>query len=110
VDVDLDAPSGPPPGWALGLLGDADLWSRLRVRVASSSVALGWVAAGRRAAYVTGGDVASVHFAAGVAVCAAAGCVVTDLTGDPPGTGDGLVAACDVVTSALLLDLLARHR
>jgi myo-inositol-1(or 4)-monophosphatase len=48
---------------------------RFRPRVVSTTLALAWVAAGKRAAYVTDGDdlSRSVHFAAGIAVCRAAG-------------------------------------
>lgn len=107
----LDAPTGPPPAWTLRLLGDAAFWAAFRGRVVSSSIALAWVAAGRRIAYLTDGDVAdSVHFAAGVALCQATGCTVTDLDGAPVGTGAGLVAAADAATSAALLELVARHR
>jgi len=45
----------------------------------------------------------SVHFAAGIAICEAAGCVVTDLFGDPPGGGPtGLLTAADSETHATL--------
>jgi myo-inositol-1(or 4)-monophosphatase len=111
VDVNLDAPVGPPPAWTLGLLGDPELWARWRGRVVSSSIALAWVAAGRRSAYLTDGDVRdSVHFAAGTSLCRAVGAVVTDLDGGPVTSGDGLVAAADPATSAALLELVARHR
>jgi fructose-1,6-bisphosphatase/inositol monophosphatase family enzyme len=43
-------------------------------RVRSTTLALAWVAAGRRAAYVTEGDLRdSVHFAAGIALCSGRG-------------------------------------
>jgi myo-inositol-1(or 4)-monophosphatase len=73
----------------------------------STTLALPWVAAGRMAAYVSEGSVhRSVHFAAGIAICEAAGCVVTDLTGDALSpTSDGLLVAADAATHA---DLLAR--
>lgn len=46
------------------------------------------MAAGRRAVYVTDGDLrGSVHFANGIALCQGAGCVVTDIHGQPPDTG-----------------------
>lgn len=111
VDVDLDAPVGPPPPWTLGVLGDPGFWSAFRGRVVSSSIALAWVAAGLRTGYLTDGAVAdSVHFAAGIALCRGTGCAVTDLTGDAIGTGPGLVAAADAATSRALLELVARHR
>ncbi|MEU3602732.1 hypothetical protein ABZ714_29055, partial [Streptomyces sp. NPDC006798] len=59
------------------------------------------VAAGRRAAYVTdGGDLfGSVHFAAGIALRRAAGCVVTGIGGRTAAAGGpGLVAAADAAT------------
>jgi len=88
---------------------DADFAAAFRPRVVSSSLALTWVAGGRRAAYVTDGDVAgSVHFSAGLAICAAAGCAITDLRGDCGGAGGAIVAA-DEATHAALLDLVARQ-
>ena len=72
---------------------------------------MAWVAAGRRAAYVTDGHLRdSVHFAAGIALCRAAGCTVTGLHGQPTHTGaGGLIAAADQRTHALLLDLVKRQ-
>ncbi len=70
-----------------------------------------WVASGRRLAYVTDGDCeGSVHFSAGIAICQAAGCIVTDFGGAPVHTGLGLVAARDAETHAALLRLVGRHR
>ncbi|KAB8167227.1 phosphatase [Streptomyces sp. 3MP-14] len=114
VDVNLDPPFPNAPGFrAVELLAHPGFVERFRPRVVSSTLALAWVAAGRRAAYVTdGGDLAdSVHFAAGIALCRAAGCVVTDLDGadidGADGPGRGLVAAADADTHAELLSLLA---
>lgn len=79
-------------------------------RVLSSTLALAWVAAGRRAAYVTDGHLeGSVHFAAGIALCQAAGCVVTDFTGAPVHTGRGLIAAADQATHRQLVALVRPH-
>ncbi|MBZ5738683.1 inositol monophosphatase family protein [Nocardioides mangrovi] len=109
VDVNLDAVH-PDTGRfrPAALLGLPDFRSRYGGRVLSTTLALAWVAAGRRAAYVTDGHfVDNVHFAAGIALCRAAGCVVTDLRGEPldsPG-GSGLVAAADAATHADLLEL-----
>lgn len=75
----------------------------------STTLALTWVAAGKRAAYVTdGGDLSgSVHFAAGIALCRAAGCVVTGIDGAPLGPdGRGLVAAADAETHELLMAMI----
>jgi myo-inositol-1(or 4)-monophosphatase len=115
VDVNLDPPFPNAPGFrAADLLTDPGFAGRFRPRAVSTSLALAWVAAGRRAAYVTdGGDLSgSVHFAAGISVCRAAGCVVTGIDGAAVGRGGrGLVAAADAETHELLMStirLLAR--
>ncbi|MYS21172.1 myo-inositol-1(or 4)-monophosphatase [Streptomyces sp. DvalAA-14] len=108
VDVNLDANA---PGFsATDLLADPRFQARFRPRVMSTTLALAWVAAGKRAAYVTdGGDLSgSVHFAAGIALCRAAGCVVTGIDGAPIGpSGRGLLAAADAETHGLLLSMIS---
>ncbi|MGW5348964.1 inositol monophosphatase family protein [Streptomyces sp. NPDC004031] len=111
VDVNLDPLARGPYGFrALDMMADPAFDQHFRTRVGSTSLALAWVAAGRRAAYVTdGGDMASsVHFAAGIALCRAAGCVVTALDGSPLGpTTRGLLAAADAPTHTRLLGIIA---
>ena len=108
VDVNCDGPgdsAGPQ------LLADPDFRARFGPRVLSSTLAVAWVAAGRRAAYVTDGHlVGSVHFTAGIALCQAAGCVVTDLAGDAVHSGPGLIAAADADTHRRLVELTGRYR
>ncbi|MFG3076580.1 inositol monophosphatase family protein [Streptomyces sp. NPDC048225] len=110
VDVNLDPPfPGAPAFRAVDLLAHPGFGRSLRPRVVSTTLALAWVAAGKRAAYVTDGTglTGSVHFAAGIALCRAAGCVVTGVDGAPAGpAGRGLVAAADAETHALLLSLI----
>ncbi|GAA4198219.1 inositol monophosphatase family protein [Streptosporangium oxazolinicum] len=109
VDVNLDPPFPNEPGFRAGrLLADPGFVRRFQPRVLSTTLAVAWVAAGRRAAYVTDGDTRdNVHFAAGIAVCRAAGCVVTGIHGQPPHTGaGGLVVAADHGTHAALLELI----
>lgn len=111
VDVNVDRGamrSGPTPA-AVRMLGSAEFEASFGPRVVSSSLALTWVAAGRRAAYVTdGAPPDSVHFAAGLALCRAAGCVVTDLAGEPLYSGrGGLLVAADAEIHADLLKILA---
>ncbi|WP_433303083.1 inositol monophosphatase family protein [Actinoplanes sp. CA-030573] len=109
VDVNLDPPY--PIDQALALLAAPSFAGRFRPRVLSTTLALTWVATGRRAAYVTGGDLRdSVHFAAGLAVCEAAGCVVTALDGSPLHSGDGVLAAADEEAHAALLAMLTREK
>ncbi|MFE1952374.1 inositol monophosphatase family protein [Streptomyces sp. NPDC059524] len=113
VDVNLDPPFPNAPGFtAARLLATPGFAERFRPRVVSTTLAVAWVAAGRRAAYVTDGDLRdSVHFAAGIALCRAAGCVVTGLRGEPALSGpDGLVVAADAETHAVLLDLVREVR
>ncbi|MFE7169939.1 inositol monophosphatase family protein [Streptomyces sp. NPDC057616] len=110
VDVNLDPPFPSAPAFrAVDLLAHAGFGAHFRPRVVSSTLALAWVAAGRRAAYVTdGGDLSgSVHFAAGIVLCRAAGCVVTGIDGVPIGEGGrGLVAAADAETHRLLMSMM----
>ena len=76
----------------------------------STTLAVAWVAAERRAAYVSDGTfVDNVHFAAGIGLCRAAGCVVTDLRGGTLETGRGLIASADPDTHERLLTLVAPH-
>jgi len=88
------------------LLGSREFNERFRPRVISTTLAVAWVAAGRRAGYVTAGITRpdSVHFSAGLALCRAAGCVISDLHGQPLNAkGDGLVVAADQSTHDTLL-------
>jgi myo-inositol-1(or 4)-monophosphatase len=114
VDVNLDPPFPGAPGFrAVELLRDPGFAERFRPRVVSTTLALAWVAAGRRAAYVTdGADLSgSVHFAAGIAVCQAAGCAVTGIDGAPVGeAGRGLVVAADAETHRVLMSMIRRRR
>ena len=105
VDLNLDPPFPNAPGFsAVSLAADPGFVEAFRPRVVSSSLALAWVASGKRAGYVTDGDArGSVHFAAGIALCEAAGCVVTDVFGSPWGqAATGLIAAADGETHAAL--------
>ncbi|HEY3630244.1 MAG TPA: inositol monophosphatase family protein [Jatrophihabitantaceae bacterium] len=92
------------------LVADPQLRSRYGPRVLSSTLPVAWVAAGRRAAYITDGDRRdSVHFAAGITICQAAGCTVTDLAGGPVHTGRGLLIAADPDTHQDLQQLVRKH-
>ncbi|WP_449063462.1 inositol monophosphatase family protein [Planomonospora algeriensis] len=109
VDVNLDPPFPNGPAFqAARLLTDPEFTERFHPRVVSTTLAVAWVAAGRRAAYVTDGRLRdSVHFAAGIALCRAAGCVVTGIDGQPLHTGaGGLVVAADRETHTALLELI----
>lgn len=110
VDINLDDPfPWSTPAQLLDAPGFADVF---HPRAHSTSLTLVWVASGRRAAYVTGGDLSdSVHFAAAIAVCQAAGCVVTNLAGQPLHTEPhGLIAAADRETHARLVAAIAALR
>ncbi|WP_229400086.1 inositol monophosphatase family protein [Micromonospora okii] len=112
VDVNLDPPFAIAPDFrAARLLADPGFVERFRPRVVSTTLAVAWVAAGRRAAYVTEGDLQdSVHFTSGIALCQAAGCVVTGIQGQPLHTGvGGLVVAADRETHTALLALIGNQ-
>lgn len=108
VDVDVDRADnlvGPR------LVADPEFRATFAARVSSTSLALAWVATGRRAGYVTDGTPSgSVHFAAGIALCEAAACVVTDVYGGPVPGGRGLIAAADEATAERLRTLVGRTR
>lgn len=110
AEVNLDPPF-PNAGRfrAAAMLAEPAFAASFRPRVLSTTLALAWVAAGRRAAYVTDGQLrGSVHFTAGIALCQAAGCAVTGLDGQPVHAGSGgLVAAADARTHAALLEIIA---
>jgi len=111
VDVDLDPPFPNQERFhAARMLADDAFIAAFSPRVVSTTLALAWVAAGRRAAYVTDGDLRdSVHFSAGIAICQASGCVVTGLAGQPLHTGiHGLVAAADAEIHAELMEIISR--
>jgi myo-inositol-1(or 4)-monophosphatase len=110
IDLNFDPPFQNAPRFrAVALAGDPAFVARFRPRVVSSTIALAWVATGQRAGYVTDGDLRdSVHFAAGLALCQGAGCVVTNLFGEPWESGPtGLIAAADNQTHAALLALVS---
>ncbi|GAA1414246.1 inositol monophosphatase family protein [Catellatospora coxensis] len=110
VDVNLDPPFPSAPGFRpVDLLAHPGFAEHFRPRVVSTTLALTWVATGKRAAYLTdGGDLSTnLHFAAGIALCQTAGCVVTGIDGAPLGpTTRGLLAAADPETHAHLLALI----
>lgn len=107
VDVNLDPPF--PRFNPARLLQNEKFTAAFRPRVLSTTLALAWVAAGRHAAYITDGDLRdSVHFSSGIALCQAAGCVVTGLAGQPVHTGvHGLIAAADAHVHADLVAIIA---
>jgi myo-inositol-1(or 4)-monophosphatase len=112
VDVNLDPPFRNADRFrAARMLADPALIAGFRPRVTSTTLALTWVAAGRRAGYVTDGDLRdSVHFSSGIALCQAAGCVVSGLRGQPLHTGvGGLVAAADEENHAALIGIIDRQ-
>ncbi|WDZ84813.1 inositol monophosphatase family protein [Micromonospora cathayae] len=112
VDANLDPPFPNSSAFrAVQLLADPEFTARFRPRVVSTTLAVAWVAAGRRAAYLTDGQLHdSVHFASGIALCQAAGCVVTGLRGQPLHTGvGGLLVAADQDTHRTLLAAVERQ-
>jgi myo-inositol-1(or 4)-monophosphatase len=105
VDLDLDHPDG---GESFHLMSHPTFLRDFQPRVSSTTLAMTWLAAGRRAGYLHEGDVhKSVHFGAPIAIAQAAGCVVTGIQGQPLHTGAlGLLAAADAETHAALLAIL----
>jgi len=112
VDVNLDPPFPNNDVFSTArMLADERFIDQFHPRVVSTTLAVAWVAAGRRAGYVTDGHLRdSVHFTAGIALCQAAGCVVTGIDGRTVHSGlEGLVVAADEQTHAALLNLIANQ-
>src|SRR5262249_34730795 len=113
VDLNLDPPFPNARAFrAVELLADSRFADSFRPRVVSSSIALAWVATGQRAVYVAdGAPRGSVRCAAGIALCQAAGCIVTDLDGLQWDRGaGGLLVAGDAETHAELLGIVRSLR
>ncbi|GIE98234.1 inositol monophosphatase family protein [Paractinoplanes rishiriensis] len=112
VDVNLDPPFPNDPQFrAVALLADREFVATYRPRVVSTALAVAWTAAGRRAAYLSDGhQTYTVHSAAGIALCRAAGCVVTNLQGHELHSGvGGILVAADPDTHADLLRLIGKQ-
>lgn len=109
IDINCDGPLDHP---LVGgqLVGDPRLRAVYGPRVISSTLAVAWVAAGRRAAYISDGHFRdNLHFAAGIALCQAAGCRISDLAGGPLHADRGLVIAADEDTHGRVLKLIEPH-
>ncbi len=108
VDLNVDGPFDEVHRMVtVRLLASSSFRQVFQPRVLSTTLALAWVAAGRRAGYVSEGNVReSVHFAAGVALCEAAGCVVSGIEGQPISEEPwGLVAAADHQSHSALIEM-----
>ncbi len=92
------------------LVIDLAFRSEFAPRVLSSTLGVAWVAACRRAAYVTDGPLRDdLHFAAGIAIAAAAGCVITALNGEPLHLADGAVISANEDVHRSVLKHLSPH-
>ncbi len=112
VDLNFDAPFPNAPTFQTTILvTDTAFVARFRPRVSSTSLALVWVAAGRRAAYVTDCQLEeNVHCTAALSICQAAGRTVTDLRGGPwHAGGTGIIAAADAETHTALQEMVLRY-
>lgn len=109
IEINCDGPVDRP--FVGGqLVHDPHVRAAYGPRVISSTLGVAWVAAGRRAAYVSDGTFReNLHFAAGIAIAEAAGCVISDLAGDPLNTGRGLIVSADVATHQAVVALVAPH-
>ncbi len=91
VEINCDGPLDRP--FVGGqLVQDPHLRAAYGPRVISSTLGVAWVSAGRRAAYVSDGTFyENLHFAAGIAIAQAAGCLISDLAGTSLNTSRGLI-------------------
>ncbi len=109
IDINCDGPNDRP--FVGGqLVSDPSVRAAYGPRVISSTLAVAWVAAGRRAAYISDGHFRdNLHFAAGTALCQAAGCPISDLAGDPLHTDRGFIVAADENTHRRVVELVRPH-
>lgn len=109
VEINCDGPLDRP--FVGGqLVHDPYLRAAYGPRVISSTLGVAWVAAGRRAAYVSDGTFhENLHFAAGIAIAKAAGCPISDLAGRPLNTSRGLIVSADAATQRAVLALVEPH-
>lgn len=108
VDVNCDGPLDRPFLGAQVI--DAAFRTVFGPRVISTTLAVAWVASGGRAGYISDGHfLDNLHFAAGIELCRAAGCVVSDFNGAEVGMGRGLIIGADAPTHHQLLSIVAAH-
>jgi len=108
VEINVDRPID-AVSISARLVADIEFRAQFSPRVISSTLGVAWVAAGRRAAYVSDGAFRDdLHFAAGLAVAEAAGCIITDLAGAPLHTGQGLLLTASLEVHEALLTHLQR--
>ena len=109
VEINCDGPLDRP--FVGGqLVQDPHLRAAYGPRVISSTLGVAWVSAGRRAAYVSDGTFhENLHFAAGIAIAEAAGCLISDLAGNPLNTSRGLIVSADAATQRAVLALVEPH-
>ncbi|MDG4797791.1 inositol monophosphatase family protein [Micromonospora sp. WMMD1082] len=109
IEINCDGPLDRP--FVGGqLVHDPHLRGAYGPRVISSTLGVAWVAAGRRAAYVSDGTFReNLHFAAGIAIAEAAGCAISDLAGNPLNAGRGFIVSADAATHQAVLALVEPH-
>lgn len=109
VEINADRPRN-DHSVSAQLVVDLAFRAEFEPRILSSTLVVAWVAAGRRAAYVTDGPLlGDLHFAAGIAIAEAAGCVITALNGEPLHKADGAVISADEEVHSAVLRHLAPH-
>jgi myo-inositol-1(or 4)-monophosphatase len=109
VEINADRPVG---GISVSahLVTDVAFRGQFSPRVLSTTLGVAWVAAGRRAAYVSDGTfVEDLHFAAGLAIAKAAGCVITSFEGGSINEGDGVVISASDAIHLAVLEYLAPY-
>lgn len=95
VDVNIDPPFANGPGFrAVRLLNDVAFTQRFGGRVTSTTLALAWVAAGRRAAYVTDGDMRDNVTSPAPSPCARPPAASSPTCADDPSTPARAACSC----------------
>ena len=111
VEVHLETADPDEQGFSSTRYLRSSTFQTMSPRYMGTGLPLAWVAAGQRAGFVISGKRGkSVHFTAGIGLCRAAGCTLSDLHGEPLHlANEGIVAAADATTHQLLLAGIAEQ-
>jgi myo-inositol-1(or 4)-monophosphatase len=111
VEVHLESADPNRSGFSSTRFLRSSTFDSFKPRYLGTALPLAWVAAGRRAGMVIASSHDfDIHFAAGIGLCRAAGCVLSDLHGGPARLdSEAIVVAADAATHRLILQGVAEQ-
>jgi myo-inositol-1(or 4)-monophosphatase len=111
IEVHLESADPNRSGFSSTRFLRSSTFTSFKPRYLGTALPLAWVATGGRAAMVIASSCDfDVHFAAGIGLCRAAGCVLSDLHGGPARLdSEAIVVAADAATHRLILQGVAEQ-